>query len=493
MFRSLASSGPSATELALGKEGVTLEEVLSAADLATQYRTNNPKLMEYFQKPATQHELIELTRTMSRRELLKYVIGLFQSSNTYLHSLFANNLQLINESTKCIDDSPNGGYGIGLISRFLARAFDLWPAEVSEILRLGDHTYSALLRNLNRSVIYQAITDLINPVYKGIHVFCWNMFLVLTLELPEECQNIIRQQYLTIKTIGERDLFDEIKDMKFTDEHKFNISELLKMYFHIPKNDWVDDDARIHFQVFEKAFNFFMINIPDAKFHPKYYEVAAEFQEYNFDLGKRAIKDIKNKETQEENQQLVETALTYLSHLISKNVSGDAVFAEKEYLFSESVKIIRNILINQKCTCFVLDGCTKLVASLIEQNSKISQKYLPQILIRAHHCIKERNEVHQKQPFVYLMAFMLKDCQQFGSKKNEIVKWETGKELTADKINEEVLPIYDQSLDENEDFEYINLENPTEANINSDKIDFRPNNDEITNICNSSLETDEPI
>lgn len=452
MWNAFTLTGPSATEKALKEDPIQFKNVLTSSDLSTQYRSNNILLLEYLQRPKTQHELINLIRSSNDRELLKCVVNLFQSSNVYLCTLFANNLILLNECVEALNDDANGGYGAGLISRFLLRTFDYMYDDIAEALRLGDDSYITIIKHVDRSVVFQSITDLINPVHSGIHLFCWYLFMTLLQDLSEDDQNDIHNQFFTIKTIGEKDLYEDLKKIDLTEAHKFNIAELLKYYFKIPKNDWNDEDAKLHLDEFEKAFTIFLIRIPNDKIHPKYFEVISEFGYINLDLVIKVSKLIENEMDNNDDIMSIrfaDTALKYMAHVIK--ISNQDI----ETIILDSIRAIKYVLFNPNSTFFALQGCKSIVKYLILRKSIIAKEILPKILIRANKYLNDKscNEIKLKRPFIYWMAYRLKGAHLFKSSVEQLEKWKKGDiSLVSQENNLDIIPNTFDGIDK-DDFE----------------------------------------
>lgn len=217
-------------EDALSQPNCTIDELLKCSGIASQIRNDNHCLIDFLLDEKNTKRIFEIIHTNSTRATQKSILGLFQTSNPVLHRTFADNL-LITEYAVNMLDSPttaNSNYGVGIISRIISRAFDLWPDDMSEVFRISKTIYKTLIRHIHNTCVYHSIQDMITETHKGLWLFMWYCFRALT---PKGSKDY----HLTKRAALIDDDF-EIDPNELTDLHRENILNILRLFFKLKLN-----------------------------------------------------------------------------------------------------------------------------------------------------------------------------------------------------------------------------------------------------------------
>lgn len=339
-----------------------LLKVLQCSDTSAQYRQANSRLIGFLLDPETVKTIFELVGTSSIRADHKNLMSLYQSSNTSLHRVFADdkNLTQIAVNTLESTDKQTEGYAAGMISRFIGRAFDLWPEDTTEIFFASTNIFAIVIKNVHRSVVFQVAADLMNDAsHPGLKLFLW--YSLLAISKPDEREDLLKNHRPQFAFFEEATLWDGNPENRgqFVDLsgpeyklHRQNIISLLRQYFEAMK--------KYRDNTFSKTVIQWIIK-QDAtleEFEPSIFDLASEIGA-DIAISKMAFKVISSSQ----NHLLVERATNYLAHCVPLVKETDE--NKKLEKFSLLQIVYRN-LTNNELSCFALQATHALSKSFLE-------------------------------------------------------------------------------------------------------------------------------
>lgn len=200
----------------------SIEQLLNCQSLVEQYRSNNKRLISRLMEEDIQFDLYKFILETKEKAKEKLFTSLFQTSNNLLHEVFCKNIRITEFIISQLDSTPEpSNFKIGIITRLISRAFDIWPEETSELFRVSKILYPIIIKHLDKSSVFQSIADFMNDTHPGLTLFIWHCFMAISKK-KYEGENRPLCVYL------ESDL--EL-DFAITDKHIYNIINLLKQFF----------------------------------------------------------------------------------------------------------------------------------------------------------------------------------------------------------------------------------------------------------------------
>ena len=238
---------------ALEKNG-PLIDILKSPAVAQQLRANHEKLVERLAKRSTMIEILDIVRNSTDKALQKSILGLFQTSNLVLHRFFADDLVVMeNAITRTLEEEhPAKGYAVGMIARFLNKAFDEWPDECGEVCRVSETIYPTVIRNLDRSAVFQLVCDLVSEHHKGIAIFVWHCFVSISGVKERPPPFACCEREVKVEGLGP--------------VHCANVIELMRQFFQMRKGK--DSVAKSKDPEFEEIVQHWAVKLDDARFLP---------------------------------------------------------------------------------------------------------------------------------------------------------------------------------------------------------------------------------
>ena len=212
-------------ETALQDPNCTVDTLLKCSSLTCQFRNGNKKLLEFLQKEQNARRIFEIIHTESNRKTQRTILGLFQTSNTTLHRLLADNIPLCEFALSILEkESPLREFSFGIISRVFSRAFDLWPDDMSEVMRTSNYCYRLATKHVNNVCVFHLLQDLMTETHKGSALWLWHGFMSM---IPEEG----RHEYSWPKRelLIREELF--MKPEELGPDHRRNIMHLMVVCF----------------------------------------------------------------------------------------------------------------------------------------------------------------------------------------------------------------------------------------------------------------------
>lgn len=211
---------------ALAKPDCSVDDLLKCPGVTSQFRNGNPNLVMFLLTEKNAKRIFEIIRTNPNRATQKALLALFQTSNKSLHRLFADNLIITEYAVNILEyPSEHGNFGVGIISRVISRAFDLWPDDMSEVFRISKTIYKSLISHMDNVCIFHSVQDMITDSHKGLWLFMWYCFLALAGE--NENKYFLTRRAALIQ--------DDVRvDQKLiTPLHRDHIINLLRLFFKL--------------------------------------------------------------------------------------------------------------------------------------------------------------------------------------------------------------------------------------------------------------------
>lgn len=388
------------------RKGVLIN-VVKCPDTSTQYRQNNSKLLDFLLDPRTIEVIFDLVENNEDRSIHKNIMSLYQSSNTSLHRIFAENLDLAEKGIQSLEiDNPHtNGYGAGMISRFLGRAFDLYSVCIHDVFNVSTKIYPIILRNVHRTVVFQNVSDLVNDqLHPGLRMFLWYALLSIS---PENDRKFLISEHNPAFALHEN-YVDNIVDL-LGDEfslHRKNILILLKLYFEATK------------KYRDNSFTCFVIewiNLQDVynhSFDPMIFDIASEIGP-EIRIASKAFYFV---DKEKDNTLLIERATFFLSKCVSlcmeehdydgPDLIYDINLEEERF---EKI-IIRNLkILNQGC--YLLQATNAIGESVLKYFPESKEKLAIIVSSAWNFYIDypEKDHLRNNFPFILDLALMLKD------------------------------------------------------------------------------------
>lgn len=236
------SKGPGPTENYLkATSDPNIKELLEKEDLSTQFREKNPYLIGYFLGKNSDNELnmkniFKHVMETENRDDQKKFFSLYQMSNTCLHRVLADSVELSQLAFESVDQADRyKAYAMGVFSRILSRAIDQWPEEIWQVFWNTEGGLEKVIKNLDSTCIYQSILDcFMQKQHPHISNLMWYIFISFIpqekakkyLEKPPSFTIFIQP----IDLQNDKDLFDKLHN-SLKKYHKLNIISLLIEYF----------------------------------------------------------------------------------------------------------------------------------------------------------------------------------------------------------------------------------------------------------------------
>lgn len=216
-------------EEALAKPDCSVDDLLKCPGVTSQFRNGNPNLVMFLLTEKNAKRIFEIIRTNPNRATQKSLLALFQTSNTSLHRLFADNLIITEYAVNILEHpSDHGNFGVGIISRIISRAFDLWPDDMSEVFRISKTIYKSLISHMDNVCIFHSVQDMITDSHKGLWLFMWYCFLALTGENQDK-YSLTRRAALIQADV-------RVDPKIITPLHRDHIINLLRLFFKLKLN-----------------------------------------------------------------------------------------------------------------------------------------------------------------------------------------------------------------------------------------------------------------
>ncbi|KAH0791252.1 hypothetical protein GPJ56_004872 [Histomonas meleagridis] len=302
---------------ALKHPDVTVEEILKCNGVTSLFRNNHPELSNFFLQEKNAKKLIEIIKYSDDKKLKNIVLTLFQSGNTSLYRIFADNLNITEYAFDCLDENTSSNlsnYNIGILSRLISHAFDLWPEDMSEICRLSPNILKKIIIHLDNICIFQTVQDLITAKYHGLWLFLWCCFKAI---LPPGANDYQLPKKKALVEIYQLDIDPSL----ITKVHRIHILKFLRLFFH-QKFPWQDE--------FEENVIKFIVREKELDEHLLYLSAALPA---NKEILERAIKIIKEEKSQK--SEIIERAVEYVSYA-SELIDNDTVLSIISILLSSS-------------------------------------------------------------------------------------------------------------------------------------------------------------
>ena len=213
-------------EECLSQPDCTVDELLKCAGITSQFRNGNPSLIKFLQNEKNAKRIFEIIHSDPSRATQKSILSLFQTSNTSLHRLFAEYLVITEYAISILEsDAAHKNFSVGIISRIISRAFDLWPDDMSEVFRISKTIYKTLITHMDSICVFHSVQDMITETHKGLWLFMWHCFRTLVGEDEKKYRLTRRSAFI------DNDL--KVDQSLMTDLHKDHIITVLRLFFKL--------------------------------------------------------------------------------------------------------------------------------------------------------------------------------------------------------------------------------------------------------------------
>ncbi|OHT11477.1 hypothetical protein TRFO_19011 [Tritrichomonas foetus] len=210
----------------LAQPNCTVDDLLKCTSVTSQFRNGNKKLIDFLLIEKNSMRIFEIIKNEPNRAIQKSILGLFQTSNTALHRLLADNINIAEYAISTLEStSSHAVFSIGIMSRILSRAFDLWPEDMSEIFRISNTIYQTIIKHIDNECVFRTIQDLVTESHKGMWLLMWHLFRFLVGK--DAAKYTLKHR----KALIDNDLIVDSKYM--TNVHREHILYLLKIFFNI--------------------------------------------------------------------------------------------------------------------------------------------------------------------------------------------------------------------------------------------------------------------
>ena len=204
----------------------SVDSLLCCRGLVAQVRCENPRLQEFFKREDSMKRIFCLIHTSSDRAQQASLLSLFQTSNTCLHRALAESITLADYAMSILDkDTENAKFSAGVVTRIFAKAFDLWPEDMSEVFRLSKTLSITCIEHIDLLSVFYCAQQVVSVLASDVWVFLWRCLSVVAWP---------RQFSLNCKYVP---MLGEIDRSKITPRHIQNLMELLRLFFKARKDD----------------------------------------------------------------------------------------------------------------------------------------------------------------------------------------------------------------------------------------------------------------
>ena len=210
----------------LAQPNCSVDNLLKCSSLTSQFRNGNKDLVDFLCAEKNSMRIIEIIRDEESRVIQKSILSLFQTSNTSLHRLFADNLTLTEFAMSLVESkTSHANFSIGIMSRIISRAFDLWPDDMSEIFRISETIYLLIIKHFDNECLFHTVQDLITDSHKSVWLLIWHLFRFLAGE-KEGNYRLKHRKALIDNNI-------KVDQSYMTEAHKNHILDILRNFFKL--------------------------------------------------------------------------------------------------------------------------------------------------------------------------------------------------------------------------------------------------------------------
>lgn len=367
MFRSKKPKPPGPTEILLtNNPNPDIKELLDQEDLSTQFREKNPFLIGFFlgkdeDGKLNMKKIFEHIMETTSREDQKKLFSLYQMSNTCLHRVLADSVEISETAFESVDrENPYKQYAMGVFSRMLSRAIDQWPEENWQVFWNTKGALTKVIENLDSTCIYQAILDcFIQKQHPHISALMWYIFI--SFVSPEKAKEYLQKPptfTIFIDPIDLKNNEDLLLELhgKLKKYHKLNLISLLIEYFKCSL-DKIEEFQEIFLDYVANAKEEEVNEIENGtliEFYPRLFEIARIIKPNQLVI-KKALEIIR--ESNDTSSLKVQYCAQYLS--ICSEILEEKVINE-----------IIDILLNENSKQFTITAILKLISFTIEDHPK---------------------------------------------------------------------------------------------------------------------------
>ena len=210
----------------LASPDCSVAALLRCRSLVNLFRAGHPGLAAFLKSEPGMRQLLHLIHTTGDRKTQATLLSLFQTSNTGLHRALAESITLTDYAITVLNDRRDvARFSVGVISRIVAKAFDLWPDDMCEIFRLSKHLYPNIVQNIDRLCVFHCAQTLVTVLHGDAWLFVWRCWLVAVW--PAEFR-------LETKYVPEREPIDR---SVITKRHVSHILELMRLFLKSRRDD----------------------------------------------------------------------------------------------------------------------------------------------------------------------------------------------------------------------------------------------------------------
>ena len=294
-----------------------LKEVFESPDFDIDFRNADYELMAYLLSEEHSKEFVDNLIT-GDRTYHERISKIFQSTNnTQFHRLLASNKHFTDYAFRTLDPAIEDGkineqltdrklYAAGTLSRLLSRAIGNSKDDIAELF-LADRgdgpIFKKICLHLEKSLVYQQISDLVSQDHKEAILMMWYMFRMLAEDYEIPNSKLPMEVFMVSTAKGTMTL-----------EQKGRAVDLLVMFFQAARaeresSDEGEQPARL--SEFEIVVMKWVEDLSDefVQSLPTVYNIAAAIGA-NSAIANRAISHVK---THGDNIHLVTCALGYLA------------------------------------------------------------------------------------------------------------------------------------------------------------------------------------
>ncbi|OHT07347.1 hypothetical protein TRFO_24535 [Tritrichomonas foetus] len=322
MFRFNKAKTPGPAEIKLNSnQKLTIHDIIECEDLPLLLRDKDPKLIGFLLDHENVKVLYDMLMQAKEKKVHKTIMSLYQTSNTCLHRLFADSIDLSEYALRCLtSDGDEMQYAMGTFSRIISRGFDNWPHEMWQVLRYTNGAINTIISNIDKSCISQAISDLFSTKhYPWICQFMWLLFLAFVSPNKANEYKKDRPRFILFSDIDESDVRIESLHQNFTNEHKQSAEALFIQFFSAD----IDYLEEFHSQFFD------YVATEEKEFTPRLFKIVRQIGP-NEKVKDRALNLIKEAaKSQKFDTQTVSYCSEYLSvcsTILDMNTSLNIIF-----------------------------------------------------------------------------------------------------------------------------------------------------------------------
>ena len=167
-------------DAALAAPNCSVDVLLKCGGLLSLFRAGHAGLVGFLKSESSMRRLLELIHTSNDRRTQATLLSLFQTSNTVLHRALAESITLTDFALSVLDDkSDSSRFGLGVISRILAKVFELWPDDMYEIFRLSTVLYPKIVANIDLLCVFHCAQTLVSALHGDAWLFVWRCWLII--------------------------------------------------------------------------------------------------------------------------------------------------------------------------------------------------------------------------------------------------------------------------------------------------------------------------